>query len=68
MDLRRYLDARNIPIAVFAETLGVSVQAVHRYLNGERVPRPDVMIRIKQVTNGAVKPNDFYSCRETEAA
>jgi len=68
MDLRRYLDARNIPVAVFAETLGVSVQAVHRYLSGERLPRPDVMMRIKQATHGAVRPNDFYSCRETEAA
>ena len=67
MDLRRYLDARNIPITAFAETLGVSVQAVHRYLNGERLPRPDVMMRIKQATKGAVRPDDFYSCRERAA-
>ena len=69
MDLRRYLNARDMPIAVFAEMLGVSVQTVHRYLNAERLPRPDVMVRIAEVTGGAVKPNDFYPvCRETKAA
>ena len=60
MDLRSYLDVHDISIAVFADLLGVSVQAVHRYVNNERLPRPDVMVRIAEVTGGAVKPNDFY--------
>jgi transcriptional regulator with XRE-family HTH domain len=59
-----------MPAAAFADRLGVSVQAVHRYLNGERLPRPDVMVRIAEITGGAVKPNDFYSvrCQASEAA
>jgi transcriptional regulator with XRE-family HTH domain len=60
MDLRSYLDVRDMSIAVFADLLGVSVQTVHRYVNRERLPRPDVMVRIAEVTGGAVKPNDFY--------
>ena len=66
MDLRSYLDVRDMSIAAFADLLGVSVQTVHRYVNGERLPRPDVMVRIAEVTHGAVKPNDFYPvcCRE----
>jgi transcriptional regulator with XRE-family HTH domain len=69
MDLRSYLDARDMSIAVFADLLGVSVQTVHRYVNGDRLPRPDVMVKIAEVTGGTVKPNDFYPvCRETEAA
>jgi transcriptional regulator with XRE-family HTH domain len=66
MDLRSYLDARDMSIAVFADLLSVSVQTVHRYVNGDRLPRPDVMVRIAEVTGGAVKPNDFYPvcCRE----
>ena len=60
MDLRSYLDVRDMSIAAFADLLGVSVQTVHRYVNGDRLPRPDVMVRIAEVTGGAVKPNDFY--------
>jgi transcriptional regulator with XRE-family HTH domain len=61
MDLRRYLDASDISVADFAETLGVTVQAVHRYCNGDRIPKRDVMDRILRATRGAVQPNDFFT-------
>lgn len=61
MQLREYLDRREITIPVFAERIGVSVQAVHRYVTGERTPRPEVMKRIAAVTQGDVEPNDFYT-------
>jgi transcriptional regulator with XRE-family HTH domain len=64
MRLRRYLDTNSITLPRFAKLIGVSVQSVHRYANGERIPRPEVMERIKRVTKGAVLPNDFYACRE----
>jgi transcriptional regulator with XRE-family HTH domain len=67
MRLRQYLTARKIPIAVFAARIGVSTQAVHRYVSGERLPRRDVMERIQAVTGGAVQPNDFFCC-QVEAA
>jgi transcriptional regulator with XRE-family HTH domain len=64
MHLRRYLSANGISPPDFAAAIGVSNQAVHRYVNGERIPRPDVMDRIKRATKGNVKADDFYPCRE----
>lgn len=64
MRLREYLLAREISMTVFAERIGVSPQAVHRYLNGERLPRREVMERIKAETRGAVQPNDFFCSAE----
>jgi len=64
VQLRQYLTDRNIPIAAFADRIGVSVQAVHRYLTGERLPRRDVMERIRIETRGAVQPNDFFEPAE----
>jgi hypothetical protein len=66
MQLRQYLYDREIPAASFAERIGVSVQAVHRYINGDRMPRRDVMERIKVATRGAVQPNDFFRCEAAE--
>ncbi len=70
MQLRAYLTDQAISIAEFAERIGVSVQAVHRYLDGERIPQRDVMERIHAVTKGKVQPNDFYPLPSflTEAA
>jgi len=61
MRLRAYLDGHDISISAFAEAIGVSVQAVHRYLGGDRIPRPEVMQRIVVQTKGAVRPDDFYA-------
>ena len=47
--------------AEFARLIGVgSRMAVMRYRRGERIPRPDVMRRIVEVTEGQVGPADFY--------
>jgi transcriptional regulator with XRE-family HTH domain len=64
MQLRAYLATQDITIAAFADALGVSIQAVHRYLNGERLPKREVMARIACVTKGKVQPNDFFEPAE----
>lgn len=61
MQLRQYLDANKITIPDFAERIGVSVQSVHRYVGNERKPRPEIMEKIRSVTEGHVQPNDFYA-------
>lgn len=66
MKLSAYLDAKKISLTKMAESLGVSVQAVWQYTHTDRVPRPDIMTKIVEVTKGAVQPNDFYP--ETHAA
>ena len=58
--LGRYIAARNLTIGKFASIVGVSVQAMHRYLNGERTPHREVMVRIISATTDEVQPNDFY--------
>ncbi|MBW4089924.1 MAG: helix-turn-helix domain-containing protein [Proteobacteria bacterium] len=59
MQLRAYLTEHNVSVAAFAVAAGVSVQAVHRYLNGERMPRPAVIERIRIATGGQVSANDL---------
>jgi hypothetical protein len=67
MQLHEYLASEKVPIPAFAEQISVSVQAVHRYLSGDRIPRVDVMDRIKTATDGKVQPNDFYASRQQAA-
>jgi transcriptional regulator with XRE-family HTH domain len=61
MKLRTYLDDHHISLTAFAPLIGVSIAALHRYLGGERIPRPEVLEQISIVTKGAVQPNDFYA-------
>lgn len=63
MELRAYLDEKNIAPAAFAATLGVSAAALYRYMARERLPRRDVMAKITEKTAGKVQPNDFFSAR-----
>lgn len=60
MKLGPYLSKEKITPGVFAEKIGVSVQAVHRYIADDRVPKLDVMKRIVEQTGGQVQPNDFF--------
>ena len=60
MVLQQYLASRDITVSEFAERLGVTAQTVHRYLATGRVPRADMMERIRRVTRGCVQPNDFF--------
>lgn len=61
MKLLQYLEQTQTTIPDLAEKIGdVTVSGVRKWLNGERVPRPDQMRKIYEVTNGLVSPNDFY--------
>ena len=42
-----------------ARDLGCTQTAISRYLSGQRVPRPSVMLLIYKVSDGAVTPNDL---------
>jgi len=58
--LGRYLNDKSMSVAEFAALLGVRVQAVYRYVNETRLPNRSVMLRIMEVTEGAVTADDFY--------
>lgn len=57
----KWLLEKNITIEQFAERIGVSRSQAHRYLNEGAVPRPKIMLKIFDLTNGDVTPNDFHN-------
>ncbi len=61
MKLKHYLIMHQMTPAEFARQLGVTSRTtIHRYVNGERMPSPEMMRKIYDATNGEVTPNDFY--------
>lgn len=62
MQLKKYLESREISPREFADKVGVTKQAISRYLRG-RVPRQDVVMKINKITRGEVGPNDFYGVK-----
>lgn len=67
MRLSDYLSMTKKTLPEFAKEVGVSRQAMHRYIDGERTPRPEKMQRIKEATKGAVTADDFLPAREAAA-
>ena len=67
MKLSDFLNNNDIDAASFAESLGVTREAVRLWLSGDRTPRPALMRKFIAETNGAVTPNDFLA-EEKEAA
>lgn len=61
MKLSNWRKAQNPPLTLadVAKRIDRSEAATSRYENG-RVPEPDTMRRIHDLTGGAVTPNDFY--------
>lgn len=51
-----------------AAELGVSVVSVGRYLTRERTPRPEILIKIKSMTQNLVTADDFLSASSERAA
>ena len=61
MNLSAYMKLRSLSNSAMAEILKCSVSATQKYRYGSRIPRPEMMRRIQEVTDGAVTPNDFLS-------
>lgn len=68
MKLAAYLDETKTTYAAFAERIGVSVFAVGKYVRGQRMPRPQIMSRIKAATSGHVTADDFLTVAANDAA
>ncbi len=60
MKLRDFMSVRELSEAQLGRLLGIGQATVNRYVRGERIPRPDLMRRIVEVTEGQVGPADFY--------
>lgn len=59
MDLRKWMDVKNIDVFEAARAFGVSIYAVKKWLNGERTPRSATQLKIKKITKGDICPNDW---------
>lgn len=57
--LREYMEKKNLDIMALAETFGVSIYAVKKWLRHERIPRPRMQAKIKLMTGGFVDGNDW---------
>ncbi len=59
MKLGPYLSESGLSKKVFADSIGVSEEAVRRYVTGERKPDWPVLARIVKATGGKVSADDF---------
>lgn len=57
--LARYMKRHKISDVAMAEQLGVTRMAVYNYRKGLRTPKGSVMRKIRDVTGGKVRADDF---------
>ncbi|WP_300396362.1 helix-turn-helix transcriptional regulator [Henriciella sp.] len=67
MTLADWLTKHDLSDADFAERIGVSRQALHRYKTGDRHPRTTIMEKIVEHTGGEVTANDFFEAKQAPA-
>lgn len=60
MQLHAYLKLKGMSEKQFADAVGGSEAGVKKWVRRERIPRPDAMRKITEVTDGAVTPGDFF--------
>lgn len=60
MTLQDYLTKSGTKRSELARALGVSAVSIHRYLKLGAIPPAPTMLKIFEVTDGQVAPNDFY--------
>ena len=61
MTLREWIEAQNITQREAAKRLGVHEITVNRHVSGKQIPRRELMAAIERITEGAVKPADFFA-------
>lgn len=59
MEIKQYLDSRNISQKEFAELMGISEAAVSHYYNRRRTPHLEIAMRIVGFTKGKVDYKDL---------
>jgi transcriptional regulator with XRE-family HTH domain len=60
MKLETYLTQNQIKPSSFAAEIGVAPSTITRLLKGERSPRLDLIMLIKEKTGGLVTAEDFH--------
>lgn len=60
MKLNQYIKKQGITLAIAADDLGVTRQAISLWNKGMRTPRPGMIDKIQIWSKGKVCPGDFY--------
>lgn len=58
--LRRWLFENQLTLWAFGRQVGVVQSALSEWMTGKKYPSPAMMMRIRDATQGAVQPNDFF--------
>ena len=61
MQLDTYLTQTGTTEHAFAALIGVKQSAVNKYRHGDRMPKPAILQKITEVTDGKVTANDFVA-------
>lgn len=67
MKLARYLSENEIKPSAFAAEIGVAPSTITRLIKGERSPRIDLIMLIREKTGGKVTLDDFATRPTVEA-
>ena len=59
MTLGEFLELHEMPMADFAQQVGTTKATICRVINGQVMPRRQLMTEIHRATSGAVCPNDL---------
>lgn len=65
MTLNQYLVVEDISSREFAKRLSVSISAVRKWRQDQRMPKRSTVKKIFRITRGKVHPFDWYSSKET---
>ena len=66
--LRTWRRNHGLSQADAAAKLGVARRTWHLWEHGARIPEPDNLLALVQITGGAIEANDFYRMPEKSAA
>lgn len=68
MKLETYLSQNDIKPSAFAAEIGVAPSTITRLIKGERSPRLDLIMLIRDKTGGKVTADDFFAAAGEVAA
>jgi DNA-binding transcriptional regulator YdaS (Cro superfamily) len=66
MDLKTYLELKNIKLQDFADIIGVNSSTISRYIHWHRKPALDIAMRIVKATKGKVTHEDLMAYWEAK--
>lgn len=61
MQLSEWMQSSGVNDQKLSERLGISRSAVTQYRLGDRMPKPEIMVRLVEATGNAVSPLDLAS-------